>query len=458
MKIIDEIVEQELETDPHPANHHFDPANLEAELQSPTFKLRRGTFIGLLLLLLIFGGAFSALVWKKGAHNENQKPGTQSEVVTPAQTPSDIVTVEEDELKQISVEPAVERVVDVQNETTGKVAFNEDRQTPVFTPYSGRVVEVLANRGDVVKQGQPLLVVESPELVATENDLSAARSDQDKTRIALDTAQKTADRMRSLLEKEAVAAKDLQQAEADLARVKEEMRRADAAVEVVKSRLALFGKDAKEIAQIEKQPISNLDRRIYIRAPINGTIVDRQVGPGQYIKADTPNPLFLLSDLSALWVIADVYESFLPNIRVGTPVNISVAALADHEFPARVSFINPTVDPATRTVHVRCVVSNSKGLLKPEMFAKIKIGTATRQAFPAVPLSAVISHNNGSAVLVEETRGHFRRREIKSARDEQGFTLVESGLKTGERVVTHGVLLLNGGVGKTATDKSAKSE
>ncbi len=458
MKILDEIVEQELETDPHPADHHYDPANLEAELQSPTFKLRRGTFLGLLLLLLLFGGVFSVLVWKKGAHNENQKPATQSEAAAPAKTPTDLVTVDEDELKQINIEPAVERVVDVQNDTTGKVAFNEDRQTPVFTPYSGRVVEVLANRGDVVKQGQPLLVVESPELVATENDLSAARSDQDKTRIALDTAQKTADRMRSLLEKEAVAAKDLQQADADLARVKEEMRRADAAVEVIKNRLALFGKDAKEIAQLEKQPISNLDRRIYIRAPITGTIVDRQVGPGQYIKSDTPNPLFLLSDLSTLWVIADVYESFLPNIRIGTPVSISVAALADHDFPARVSFINPTVDAATRTVHVRCVVSNSNGMLKPEMFAKIKIGTSTRQAFPAVPLSAVISHNSGSAVLVEEARGRFRRREIKPVRDEQGFTLIESGLKTGERVVTHGVLLLNGGVGKSAEDKSAKTE
>jgi cobalt-zinc-cadmium efflux system membrane fusion protein len=291
------------------------------------------------------------------------------------------------------------------------------------------------------------LIVESPELVATENDLGAARTDQDKARIALDTAQKSADRARALLEREAIAAKDVQLAEADLARAKEELHRADAEVAVVESKLALFGKDAKEIAQIEKQPTGTLDRRIVIRAPISGTIVERKVGAGQYLKPDMPDPLYLIADLSTLWVMADVYESFLPHIRVGTPVSISVASLPDRNFPGRISFINPTVDAATRTVHVRTVVQNN-GLLKPEMFAKIKIGTAQPQAYPAVPSSAVISVNNASAVLVENSPKQFRRREIKPMREENGFTLIEAGLRPGERVVTKGVLLLNGGVGK----------
>ncbi|MBL8188766.1 MAG: efflux RND transporter periplasmic adaptor subunit [Acidobacteria bacterium] len=449
MKILDEIVQTELETDEHPQTlPHLSSDEIVAESQAPAFRLQRRTFLGLFVILLLFGGLFSLMVWKKGAHNENQKPATENQAAAAApELSSDLVTAEEDELKQITIEPVVERRVNVEQEATGRVAFNEDRQTPVFTPYAGRVVEVLANKGDLVRQGQPLLIVESPELVATENDLAAARADLEKDRIALDTAQKNADRARALLEREAIAAKDLQLAEADLARAKEEVNRSDAAVAVVKNKLALFGKDAKEIAQIEKRPAGDLDRRIVIRAPISGTIVERKVGAGQYLKPDAPDPLYLIADLSTLWVLGDVYESFLPHIRVGAPVKISVAAFPDRSFPARVSFINPTVDPVTRTIHVRAVVQNN-GVLKPEMFAKITIGASTPQSFPAVLSSAVISVNNGAAVLVEESHGRFRRREIKPAREEDGFTLIESGLKPGERVVTKGVLLLNNGVGK----------
>lgn len=457
MKIIDEIVQQEFETDKHFPNLKHVPADeVPLEANTPSFKLRRRTFLGLLLILMVFGGVFSALLWKKGAHNDGEKTASAREVATAQAGTPDVVTVEEQELKQITVEAVTERTINVDQETTGKVSFNEDRQTPVYTPYAGRVIEVLANKGELVRQGQPLLIVESPELVATENDLAAARTDQDKARIALDIAQKNADRARSLLEREAIAAKDLQLAEADLARAREEQHRADAAVAVVESKLALFGKDAKEIQQIEKQPIGTLDRKIVIRAPINGTIVERKVGVGQYLKTDMPDPLYLIADLSSLWVMADVYESFLPRIRVGTPVRISVASFPDRTFPGRISFINPTVDPATRTVHVRTVVQND-GLLKPEMFAKITIGAAVPQSYPAVPSSAVISVNNTSVVLVEDGPRRFRRREVKPARTENGFTLIESGLQLNERVVTNGVLLLNGGVGKPPEPAGKKS-
>lgn len=454
MKIIDEIVHQELETDEHPHRHSVSTSEeLATESRSPIFRLRRRTFIGILLILLIFGAAFSLLLWKKGAHNEHQKPGTEKAAATVAETAPDLVTAEPGELKQLTVETVVMRQIDVEMEATGKAAFNEDRQTPVFTPYAGRVVELLANRGDVVSQGQPLLIVESPELVSVENDLAAARVDQDKARIAVDTAVKSAERARALLVREAIAAKEVQLAEADLARAREDQRRADAAVALYENKLLLFGKDQREIAQIEKQPPGAADRRIVIRAPITGTIVERKVGPGQYLKPDAPDPLYLIADLSSLWIMGDVYESFLPHIRVGTPVRINFASFPDRSFPARISFINPTVDPLTRTVHVRAVVTNpgngrQGGILKPEMFARIRFGTAIPQSYPAVPTSAVITVNNLSAVLVEEGGGRFRRREIRLAREEDGYTLIESGLKAGDRVVTKGVLLLNNGVGK----------
>lgn len=451
MKIVDEIVHQELETDEHPRRVvAATTEELEADSRSPLFRLRRRIFIGLFLFLLLFGAVFSLTVWRK-AHNLRGDSANENQTRRIANMLStaqpDLVTVEEAELKQIVVATVEMHEVRVDLEATARVGFNEDRQTPVYTPYAGRVIEILANKGDLVQAGQPMLIVESPELVSVENDLASARTEQDKARIALDTATRSAERARTLLLREAVAAKDVQLAEADLGRAREDLRRADATVSLYENRLALFGKDSKEIAQIENQPPGAVDKRIVIKAPIGGTIVDRQVGPGQYLKSDAPNPLFLIADLSSLWVLGDIYESFLPHIRVGTPVQITFAPFPEQRFSARISFINPTVDPVSRTIHVRAVVRNN-GLLKPEMFARISFATAVPQRFPAILNSAVITVNNRAVVLVEEGQGRFRRREIIPERDEDGYTLIKSGLKPGERVATSGVLLLNNGVGK----------
>lgn len=428
-----------------------------SEAFAPTsLRLRQQVFIGLGILLVAVGAFFSLGLWRKGGRSDVLR-GAAVEAATPENQPSaDVALVDEQELTQISSEPVALRAVDWEQETTGKVAFNEDRQTPVFTPYAGRVIEVLANKGDLVKTGQPLLIVESPDLVAVENELSAARADAEKDKIALEAAQKVTDRAHTLFEKEAIAAKDVQQADTDLARAREESRRSQAAVAVAESKLALFGKSKDEIAQLERQPLGSVDQRITIRAPINGTIVERKIGLGQYVKPDTPDPMFLIADLSSLWVLADVYESFLPHIHVGSPVTVSVAAYPERTFPARISFINPTVETATRTVRVRAVVAGTAGLLKPDMFAKIKIAAAETQMMPVVPSAAVIVQNNAPVLFVEEGHGKFRRREVKTGRVIADAIVIESGVKAGERVATRGVLLLNNLTGQPPENKDKK--
>ncbi|HWQ31472.1 MAG TPA: efflux RND transporter periplasmic adaptor subunit [Blastocatellia bacterium] len=418
----------------------------------PSTVTRRRMFVGIISALLLAGAAFSLFVWQQGGrHREPPKTATDLSAVaaTPqANSSPDLVTASEKELQQITVEPVIERTIDIERETTGKVAFNEDRITPVIAPYAGRVIELLVGKGELVKAGQPLMVIESPELVTAVNDLAAARTDADKARIALEAAQKAAERARRLHEREAISTRELQQTETELSRAREDLRRAEAAVAVVENRLALFGKERQEIEQLETRGITDPDRRVTLRAPIAGTVIERKVGLGQYVKPDTPDPLFLIADLSTLWVLADVYESFLPQIRVGSPVEISVAAFPERSFPARISFISPTVDPATRTVRVRCVVPNSGNLLKPDMFAKIRIGAAVPQLVPVVPSSAILAQNNTFLVFVEEAHGRFRQRQVSTGRDLQGLTVIEAGLKPGERVATHGVLLLSGLAGR----------
>jgi len=413
------------------------PIHATDKLKSVTLGDKRVRFIASALFALFVAAA--VIYW---ARDRQHAVAPQAGATSASEAMRlDVAVATGEQMQQITVEPVTERTLDIKRETTGKVAFNEERMTPVFTPYAGRVLEVGASKGAVVRSGQPLLTIESPDLVAAQNDLAAARSDENKARIALDTAQKVAERARRLNEREALATKDLQQAEADLSRAKDELRRAEAAVRFVESRLALFGKNAGQLTEASNSSVP--DRRVVIRAPINGTIVERKVGNGQYVKPDTPEPLFMISDLSTVWVIADVFESYLGKIRVGQSVEITVPAYPERHFPARVSFINPTVDPATRTVHVRCSVPNPGGLLKPDMFARINIGAASPQLVAVVPTGAVFTQGADSLVFVEEAPKRFRRRQIAVGREVQGFTVIESGLRPGDRVATRGVLLLD---------------
>ena len=352
---------------------------------------------------------------------------------------ADLIVVDEQQLEQISTAVVKDRVVAVDRKATGKIAFNEDRLTPVFTPFSGRILELLANKGDTVRVGQPLATVESPDFVGAQNDLSSARSDLAKANIGLNTAQVAEQRAQRLHEQEALSTKEQQQAEADLARAQDDVRRAQAAVAAVENRLRLFGKDPEEIASL----VQGVDPRVTMRAPISGTIVDRKIGPGQFVKPDMPDPLFMISDLTTLWVLVDVFESDVAAIHVNMPVEVSVAAYPDRVFPARISFISPAVDATTRTLRVRCLVANPNGLLKPDMFATIKIASAGQQSVPTLPASAVVVEGNNSFAFVAEGHGQFRRRTVNASKEIEGGFIVDSGVKSGETVATRGALLLN---------------
>jgi membrane fusion protein, heavy metal efflux system len=386
-----------------------------------------------IILAIVLGIIAAVFAWQHRTGKTKVNPAQASKVT------SDLVVLDENQLQQVSVEPVGTHTILVDRNATGKVGFNEDRLTPVFTPYAGRVVELLANKGSTVGKNQPLLVLESPELVVAQNDLASARSDLTKAKIGLDSAQIVAERARRLHAQEAIATKDLQQAEADLTRAQDEYRRAQVGLAAVENRLSLFGKDPKEIAGFGQR----VDRQVVIRAPIAGTVVDRKIGPGQYVKPDAPDPLFLISDLATLWILADVYESDVAMIRIGAPVDIVVPAYPTRAFPAHISFISPTVDPATRTVRVRCVVQNPQRMLKPDMFATIKIGAAVQQSVAVVPASALVAEGDNAVVFVEERHGRFRRRKIQPGQEMAGSVAIATGLSVGERVATRGGLLMN---------------
>jgi cobalt-zinc-cadmium efflux system membrane fusion protein len=390
---------------------------------------RRFLAAGAIFLIALLG----ALIYWRYRSTHQAPPAIGVEEVPP-----NVVFANEGQLKNLTIEPVAARDFTVDRDVTGRVGFNEDRLTPVFPAYSGRVVEALATKGQSVRMGQPLLVIESPDYVEAQNNLALARGDLDRATVNLQTAQVSAERARRLFTYEAISKKDLQSSEAALALALSELQRSRGALRVAQARLELFGKTAGAVRRLK----AGVDKHITIFSPISGTVVERQVGPGQVVKHDATAPLFQISDLSDLWVHGDVFESDLARIRLGAPAKISVESYPDRIFPARVSFINPTVDPVSRTVHVRCRVSNPRGLLKPEMFAKMTIVAAAKQSVPVIPASAVVGSGEISFVLVEEAPGRFRKRKVETGDEVDGSVMIKSGLKVGERIVTKGAVLL----------------
>jgi membrane fusion protein, heavy metal efflux system len=393
---------------------------------------RRRIYVAVAIILI----ALLAVLGYGRYRSTRQTPPAASAIYP--EVPENVVFANQDQLKNLTIEPVAAREFTVEREVTGKVGFNEDHLTPVFPAYSGRVVAVLATKGQFVRKGQPLLVVESPDYVAAQTDLTNARADVDKAAVNLQTAEANVDRACRLFAQDAIAEKELQSDQSALALAQAELRRALSALAVAQSKLMIFGKTPSDVARLN----AFVDCTLTITAPIAGTIVDRQVGPGQILKTDSTTPLFQISSLSTLWVHGDVFESDLPNIRSGAPVEISVESYPKQVFPARVSFISPTVDLATRTVHVRCEVNNPNGLLKPDMFARMKIIAAARKSVPVIPASAIVARGENSFVLVEEAPGRFRKRKVEIGYEVDGSVMINSGLKVGERIVTKGAVLL----------------
>ena len=183
--------------------------------------------------------------------------------------------------------------------------------------------------------------------------------------------------------------------------------------------------------------------RVTAAAPLAGVVVDRQLGPGQYLQAGTSSAVYTIADLSSVWLLASVREADAAAVRVGQPVTVHVTAIPEREFRTRVSYVAPTVDPATRRVAVHAVIGNADGALKPEMLANAEIQTSADVPAPAVPRQAVIYEGDRSRVWVMRTDHDVALRQIRLGREQDERLEVLQGLGVGERVVTRGALFID---------------
>jgi len=342
----------------------------------------------------------------------------------------------------LTIEPVQYRVFRSEHVTEGKIAVDEDRSTPIFSPYAGRVTKLFVKPGDTVTVGQPLFTVEATDMVQAQNDFIAASTALNKARSALNLAQIVDKRQRLLYEGKAVPLKEVQNARAALDAAENDVRSAEVALEAARNRLRILGKTDQEITEFQEKGTINPATPIY--APIAGTIVQRKVGPGQYVGSGATDPVFIIGDLSTVWVVAYIRETEAPNVRIGQAIYFTVLAYPDRAFPANVNYVAAALDPTTRRLLVRATVNNAAGLLKPEMFASVKILTGEGDAALAVPRDAVIYEADAARVwVVRDNDKAIELRRIKIGLTSGKMVEVLEGLAPNDRVITKGSLFID---------------
>jgi cobalt-zinc-cadmium efflux system membrane fusion protein len=353
----------------------------------------------------------------------------------------DSVRVTADQMHQLNVVRVELYPFRVQKLAIGQIAYNEDTSTAVLTPFSGRVTGLVAKIGDRVKRGDPLFEIDSPEVVQPQNDFIAATAALNKARSQLDLAQIVEKRLNDLYEGKAAPLKEWQLAQAQLVGAQNDRRSAEISLEAARTRRRNVGFTDEEIAgSLEK---GRVRRATPIPAPIDGTVISRKVGPGQYVRNDTGDALYVIADLSSMWLKAQVPENDIAQVRVGQEIEVKVSALPGRVVNARITNISSATDAATRRIVVRAEIPNPGGALKSEMFASFKIAIGDDEAGPAVPVAALIREGDLAAVWVEAEPMLFKRRNVKLGMEQEGRAQIREGLKAGERVLGRGAIFVD---------------
>lgn len=355
---------------------------------------------------------------------------------------ADAVRVQPGQMTMLSVKEVELVPFKVTRAAVGQIAFNEDASTVVLSPFAGRVTKLIGKIGDTVERGSPLFEIDSPEVVQAQTDLIGAVQAVEKARAQVALAKRNMTRLSDLLASKATSMREVDQARSDQAAAESDLKTAEGSLTSSRNRLrVLVGRSDEEITRVEEQRIIN--PTFVVTSPIAGTIVNRKIGPGQYVKADSSEPLFSISDLSTMWLKASVPENDIPLVRVGQEIEVKVPALPDRVFKARITAIGAASDAATRRVVVRSEIANPGHVLKSEMFATFKITTGEARMAPAVPSEAVVREGQLTTVWVEHSPLLFKRRKVSLGMEQDNRLQIVGGLTPGERVIGRGAIFVD---------------
>lgn len=395
-------------------------------------KNRRSILAGLVGLGAL-GAVAAAQAGCRQSHAASQTAGVQvpaGEVwLTPAQVKE----------AKIEVQPVAERNVDDTIVTSGTVALEDTRTGHVFSPVSGRVVKIIAELGARVKKGDALAIIESP-------DIGSAVSDVHKAEANLIAAEHDLTRKRDLLEQRAASEAEVEAAEDTFRSAKAELERAR------QKQYLLHVGNADSVTQTYA-----------LTSPVDGEVLMRNINPGAEVQGQysggSNQELFTIGEIDHVWVFGDVYESDLARVHVGAAADVIVLAHPGQTFHGQVDWVSGMLDPNTRTAKIRCTFDNPDRVLRPLMYATVRVAVDERHAL-AIPAASIVRMGDYELVFVEtgETDGRVTFERLPVEVDERGADVdagastpsgatrwveVKHGLDAGQRVVVGGTAFLS---------------
>jgi cobalt-zinc-cadmium efflux system membrane fusion protein len=334
------------------------------------------------------------------------------------------LTAEQIRAAQIEVQPVSEHAVDEEVITTGRVTFDDLRVAHVYSPVTGRVASVDAALGQRLKKGAALATIVSPSVGQWSSDLNKAEAD-------LIAAEHDFKRKSDLFSVKAVAQADYEQSEDAYRQAKSEKERAE-----------------QKASLLRASGSTGVQQGYVLSTPIDGEVIARFLNPGIEVQgqydAQGAVELFTVGELDKVWIMADVYESDLGRVAAGAKAHVKALAFPGKTFEGTVDWVSGTLDPATRTARVRCVFDNADRLLKPEMYATVRIVASNSRTALSVPRSAVVRLGDQAVVYAQsgnaaDGRVRFERLPV-SVDDaiEGAFVPVDHGLEAGTPIVTRG--------------------
>lgn len=334
------------------------------------------------------------------------------------------LTPEESARLDLQLAPVTRGQVFTHREFPATVQANENELAHVTTLIRGRVVKVSVDVGQDVKKGTLLALLHSV-------DLGVAEGDYLKAAARLYEAELAHARAKELYEGNAVSLAELQRREAAMKTVRAEAREA-------KSRLELLGVPQDEIERLDREHTIKAD--VPLRAPFDGRVIMRNITRGEVV--ETQEKFFIVANLNDVWVVGNVPEKDVQFIRKEQQVDVLLAAYPHAIFRGTITYVGDVLDPATRTMRLRVTVPNPDRLLKPEMFAIIRVYTSSNPDALSVPLAALQDGPGGKIVFLQRGPGEFEARAVNLGSEQGDLVSIVDGVSAGELVVTKGSFAL----------------
>ncbi len=373
-------------------------------------------YIGVIALILIALLAWLIFKPKHVEHSVDSSPA----IAPPIVAPSGSIRYADGsaQLTMIQVNKIPRTPVPIADQLSARIAYDEDVTARIGVSFSGRIVEIKAAPGDMVKAGQVLAVIDSPDFGSAYADFNKARADEKRKLLAVKRA-------KDLVPGEAISTRDWESIQADYAQAQAETARAE-----------------QRIKNINPHDLVIKGQRVSIASPMNGVVTERTASPSLEVSPGMSMPLFVVTDPKRLWLTIDLPESLLGQVKLGSAVAIQSDAYPDERFSGKIVQLGQVINPNTRRANVLARLDNEAGKLLPEMFVRASVLQNSGEGV-RVPNEAVIIRGIYSYVFIEVSPGEFSLRQVKLLKRGTDFSYVGEGLDGTESIVTKGALLLD---------------